>query len=69
MMHMERNRIWTSDDFRALRNAFKIAGDVEGAAKRLDRDPTEAEGMLDGFIGAPIRRNSRQARCPALLTA
>jgi hypothetical protein len=46
MMQWERNRVWTSDDLRALRNAFRIAGDAEGAAKRLDRDPTEVEGML-----------------------
>jgi hypothetical protein len=55
MMQMERNRVWTGDDLRALRNGFRIAGDAEGAAKRLDRDLTEVEGMLTdlGWIEAP----------------
>ena len=41
----ERNRVWTSDDIRVLRSALGTAGNVKEAAKRLDRDAAEVEGM------------------------
>ena len=41
----KRNRVWTSDDFRALRSALRTAENIKEAAKRLNRDPSEVEGM------------------------
>ena len=51
----ERNRVWTSDDFRVLRSALRTAENIKEAAKRLDRDPAEVEGMAAdlGWIDSP----------------
>ena len=51
---MERNRVWTSDDLRALRAALRAASEVDGAAS-LDCDRDEVEKMLRdlGWIDAP----------------
>ncbi len=51
----ERNRVWTSDDLRVLRSALRTAENIKEAAKRLDRDPAEVEGMAAdlGWIDSP----------------
>jgi hypothetical protein len=51
----ERNRVWTSEDIRVLRSALGTTGNVRAAAKYLDRDPTEVEGMAAdlGWIDSP----------------
>ena len=51
----ERNRVWTSDDLRALRVALRTTENIEAAAKRLDRSPAEVEGMARdiGWIEGP----------------
>ena len=49
------NRVWTSDDIRVLRSALGTAGSVREAAKVLDRDAAEVEGMARdlGWIDSP----------------
>jgi len=55
MTQMERNRVWTSDDLRALRFALRTTESIAAAAKRLDREPAEVEGMARdiGWIEGP----------------
>ena len=53
----ERNRVWTSDDFRALRSALRTTENIKEAAKRLNRDPSEVEGMardIGWIVGPPL---------------
>jgi len=51
----ERNRVWTTDDLRALRVALRTTENIKEAAKRLDRSPAEVEGMARdiGWIEGP----------------
>ncbi len=47
----ERNRVWTSDDLRALHIALRTTESIAAAAKGLDRDPPRWKGWpatLDG---------------------
>jgi len=55
MTQMERNRVWTSDDLRVLRSALRTTENIKEAAKRLNRDPAEVEGMARdiGWIEGP----------------
>ena len=48
-------RIWTGEDFRALKAALRISRNVEDAAKRLNRDPREVEEVARdlGWLESP----------------
>jgi hypothetical protein len=52
---MERNRVWTSDDLRVLHATLGNDGNVEAAAKYLEREPAEVKGMACdlGWIESP----------------